>query len=70
MVLNRKLWPQGSQICGSCVLVFTTVTSLQESALRSVDMFSGYCSLAWARIEKYIMADSSFNLSNLIDSTE
>ena len=52
MVLNRKFWPQGSQICGSCVLVFTTVTSLQESALKSVDMFSGYCCLAWAGIEK------------------
>ena len=51
MVLNRKFWPQGSQIFGSCVLAFT-VTSLQESALRSVDMFPGYCSLAWAGIEK------------------
>ena len=39
MVLNRKFWPEGSQTFGSCVLVFT-VTSLQESALRSVDMFS------------------------------
>ena len=37
---------------GSCVLVLTTVTSFQESALRSVDTFSGYCSLAWAGIEK------------------
>ena len=46
MVLNRKFWPQGSQIFGSCVLVFTTVTSLQESALRFVDMFSRYCSSA------------------------
>ena len=52
MVLNRKFWPQASQIFGSCVLVFTAVTSLQESALRSVDTFSGYCSLAWAGIEK------------------
>ena len=52
MVLNRKFWPQGCQIFCSCVLVFTTVTSLQESALRSVDMFSRYCSLAWAGIEK------------------
>ena len=52
MVLNRKFWPQGSQIFGSCVLVFTTVTLLQESALRSVDTFSGYCSLARAGIEK------------------
>ena len=52
MVLNRKFWPQGSQIFGSCVLVFTTVASLYKSALRSVDMVSGYCSLAWAGIEK------------------
>ena len=52
MVLDRKVWPQGSQIFGSCVLVFTTVTSLYESALRSVDMFSRYCSLALAVIEK------------------
>ena len=52
MVLNRKFRPQGSQIFVSCVPVFTTVTSLLESALRSVDMFSGYCSLAWAGIEK------------------
>ena len=52
MVLNRKFWPQGFQIFVSCVLVFTTVTSLQESALRSVDTFSGYRSLAWAGIEK------------------
>ena len=52
MMLDRKVLPQGSQIFGSCLVVFTTVTSLQESALRSVDMFSGYCSLAWAGIEK------------------
>ena len=52
MVLNRKFWTQGSRIFGSCVLVFTTVTSLTESALRSVDMFSRYCSLAWAGIER------------------
>ena len=52
MVLNRKLWPQSFQIFGSCVLVFTAVTSLLELALRSVDMFSVYCSLAWAGIEK------------------
>ena len=51
MVLDRKVWPQGSQIFGSCLVVFTTVTSLQESALRSVDMFSGCCSLAWADIK-------------------
>ena len=52
MVLNRKFWPQSSQIFGSCVFVFTTVTSLWESALRSMDMFSGYYSSAWAGIEK------------------
>ena len=52
MVLNGKFQPQGSQIFGSCVLAFTAATSLQESALRSVDVFSGYCSLAWAGIEK------------------
>ena len=51
MMLNRKFWPQGSQIFGSCVLV-STATSLQESALRSMDMFSRHCSLAWAGIER------------------
>ena len=51
MVLDRKFWLQGSQIFGSCVLVFT-VTSLKESALRSVDMFSRHYSLAWAGIER------------------
>ena len=51
MVLNRKFWIQGSQIFGSCVLVFT-VTSLQELALRFVDMFSRHCSLAWAGPER------------------
>ena len=40
MVHNRKFWPQGSfKIFDSYVQVFA-VTSLQESALRSVDMFS------------------------------
>ena len=40
MVHNRKFWPQGFfKIFGSYVPFFT-VTSLKESALRSVDMFS------------------------------
>ena len=51
MVLNIKFWPPGSQMFGYCVLIFT-VTSLWEPVLRSVDMFSRHCSLAWAGIEK------------------
>ena len=51
MVLNRKIWPQDSQIFGSCVAVFAE-TSLQESVLKSVDTFSRHCYLAWTGIER------------------
>ena len=48
MVHNRKFWPQGSQMFGSCVPVFT-VTSLQEPTLRSVDnvLQAVFFSMGW-----------------------